>query len=114
MNNTVILKKPIKAHGKDYTSLTFREPTGDEVIELGVPFSFGRNKRTHIDTEVTAEYIMRLANIPMSSVKMLQPADITACFGKIAGFFGNSEATTSSPDNSSEDTTNSPGSTAAA
>ena len=29
---TVTLSKPIKAHGEDVSTLTFREPTPDDVI----------------------------------------------------------------------------------
>jgi hypothetical protein len=33
--NKLTLSKPIKAHGEDVTSLTFRPPTGEDLIEIG-------------------------------------------------------------------------------
>ena len=54
-----------------------------------------------IDLAVTGEYIVRLAAIPASSVKLLSPADLMGAFGVVAGFFGGSEKTRK---NSSEGT----------
>lgn len=97
------LTKPIQAHGEEVSTLEFRSPSGEDVLEIGAPpFSVGKNERTYIDLAVTGEYIVRLAAIPVSSVKQLSPADLMAAFGVVAGFFG---ATGKTRKKSSEATT---------
>jgi hypothetical protein len=89
------LTKPIKAHGENaVTSLNLRMPSGEDLIEIGcAPFSIDNQEKTHIDFAATAKYISRLAEIPLSSVKMMSPRDIMSAFGVIAGFFGDTGTT---------------------
>lgn len=88
------LSKPIPAHGETVSTLEFRYPSGDDILAIGSPpFSIDDKKRTHIDLAVTGEYIVRLADIPASSVKLMTPADLMGAFGVVAGFFGASETT---------------------
>lgn len=83
------LSRPIKAHGADDVStLEFREPTGEDLINSGMPFCTDDKGRTHILPAETYACISKLAAIPMSSAKMLAPGDFIKAFGIVAGFFG--------------------------
>lgn len=93
MITIISLTKPIKAHNAEVTSLEFREPNGDDIMECGMPFSFSQDKRTFVDAKATGELISRLAGIPLSSVKMLCPRDFMAAFAMVSSFFGDSETT---------------------
>lgn len=96
------LTKPIEAHGDTVSQLEFRAPTGEDILEIGSPpFSVDDKKRTYFDLAVTGEYVVRLAGIPLSSVKQMSPADLMGAFGVVAGFFGALEMI---PTNSSKDT----------
>ena len=95
MSHKLPLSKPIKAHDQEISELTFRDLTGEDLIEVGAaPFIIDDRSRTHIDFAATAAYIVRLAGIPTSSVKQMAPADMMKAFGVIAGFFGGTEALT--------------------
>jgi hypothetical protein len=88
------LSKPITAHGQTISHLEFRAPSGEDILEIGAPpFIIDKKERTHIDFAVTGDYIVRLAEIPPSSVKLMAPIDLMAAFGVVAGFFGASETT---------------------
>lgn len=91
---TIPLSKPIKAHGEDLSQLELRAPTGEDVLEIGAPpFTVDTKNRTNIDMAVTGEYIVRLAGIPLSSVRQMTPQDLMVAFGVVAGFFGDTAKT---------------------
>lgn len=95
--NKLTLSKPISAHDEKISELTFREPTGDDLMACGeMPFALETKKSgatlTHISTDALALYIERLAGIPMSSVKQMTPKDFMGAFGIVAGFFGDTPA----------------------
>ena len=93
------LTKPIKAHGEELADLTFREPTGNDLISCGFPFkmelSAGRSVRV-VDTQAVAAYISALAGVPPSSVAQLSVIDFTRAMGEVMGFFGDSPSPTPS------------------
>lgn len=93
MSVTVPLSKAIKAHGEDVEELTFREPTTEDVIELGlptliIPGADGQSTGVEIRQPVVARYVSRLAAIPMGSVKALSLKDFSLCTAAVMGFFG--------------------------
>ena len=92
---TIPLSKPIKAHGEEINELTFREPTTEDVIDLGLPMLFipsaSGETATELRQKVLASYIARLAAIPMGSVKALSLKDFSRCTGAVMGFFGDGE-----------------------
>lgn len=92
MSTTVALSKTVKAHGEDVDELTLREPTTEDVIELGLPMLFipsaSGETATELRQSVLARYISRLAAIPMGSVKALSLRDFSRCTGAVMGFFG--------------------------
>jgi hypothetical protein len=85
----VTLSRPIKAHGEDITVLTLREPTGDDVERLGLPFSFSADGKTlRFDMSAVRGYAAALAGIPPSALKDVAPSDWMGIAGVVAGFFG--------------------------
>lgn len=91
---TVKLSKPIMAHGEELQVLTMREPTTEDMIELGQPFLIimgdGENG-LRFQPKIIAQYIVRLAGIPMSSVKALARNDFSEAQAAVMGFFGADE-----------------------
>lgn len=93
MSITVKLSKPIKAHAEEVGELTIREPTTQDVIELGLPMLIvigddGRSTGVEIRPSVVARYLSRLAAIPKSSVESLYRQDFSRCTAAVMGFFG--------------------------
>lgn len=89
---SVPLSKPIKAHDEEISEIVMREPTPDDVMELGYPFIvvFTESESTGIEfrPKVVARYIQRLAQVPASTVKAMTLADLSACQAAVQGFFG--------------------------
>lgn len=92
------LKKPIKAHGEEIDALSFREPTTEDIIEIGLPTLIisgeGGAVGVEIRQNVIAKYISKLAAIPLSSVKSLSLADFSAASGEVMGFFNTGDTET--------------------
>jgi len=87
----VTLSKAISAHGEDVTELDMREPTAEDVMELGFPYLVVQSddgQGVELRPKVAGRYISRLAKIPMSSVKQLTVGDLSKFQGLIMGFFG--------------------------
>jgi len=102
MSETIFtLSKPIKAHGKEVTELTFREPTGDDIEKVGFPYLMimkGPGETgVEIRTGVMYQYISRLAAIPRESAKQINPRDLSALSGIIMDFFGESTQEAETP-----------------
>lgn len=92
------LVKAITAHGETVTEITLRTPTGDDVMELGFPFLVSDGGTVPIASKI-GRYIVKLAGIPMSSVKQLDAQDMMLAAAEVIGFFGASEPeeTTAAP-----------------
>lgn len=89
---TVTLSKPIKAHGEEVSTLTFREPTPKDLMQLGfpsliVPSADGGVSGIEVRAKVIGAYIARLAGIPPSSVEAMSVSDFIACQSEILPFF---------------------------
>ena len=104
----VALAKPIEAHGETLKALSFREPTGKDIREIGVPFTLiadpndpAGKSETKFDAPVIAKYIARLANVPPSAVDTLGAQDWLLAMAAVASFFGapvpSSSTATSTP-----------------
>lgn len=87
-DNTVTLSKPIQAHGETVGALTFREPNGDDIMTCGYPLQMHADGSFVPIAGAIGKYIGRLANIPASSVKTINPRDFQACLMVVVGFFG--------------------------
>lgn len=88
----VTLTKPITAHGQEISGIELREPTGQEIIDIGFPYLImpgdADEPAIEIRTKVIGKYISKLGNIPPSSVGQLSGPDISALMGVVMGFFG--------------------------
>ena len=96
MSLTIQLKSLIQAHGEEVSQLTLREPTTEDIIDLGTPMLIvigadGKSTGIEMRQPVIAAYISRLGAIPMSSVKSLKPRDFSAVSASVMSFFGDGE-----------------------
>lgn len=96
----VKLSKPITANGEEVSELQFRDPTGEDVINYGLPMMFNEDGMTDIKMNVVAKYVQKLASIPLSSVRQIAPSDMAVLAVTVAGFFGEPEPASPSPDSS--------------
>lgn len=99
MTRIVHLIKPITAHGEEVVELEFREPTSEDVMEIGMPNLLVPNSDStavgvEVRTKVVGQYITRLAKVPPSSVKSLALSDFFKCQSVVMNFFysGDGEA----------------------
>jgi hypothetical protein len=93
MSIDIQLSRPVTAHGEEIASLTLREPTPEDVMAVGmpsllIPSADGESIGIEIRAKLIGQYIVRLAGVPLSTVKALSLADFTACQGVIMSFFG--------------------------
>lgn len=93
MSVTIPLSKQIKAHGADIDVITLREPSTEDVIELGlptliIPGADGSSTGVEIRQGVIARYVMRLGGVPMTSVKAMSLKDFSLCTAGVMSFFG--------------------------
>jgi hypothetical protein len=87
----VTLSSPVEAHGETLKELTFRPPTGADVDACGYPFTMGGTEDSPVIAPVAGaitKMIVRLANVPASTVKALPLSDWNACAMVVLGFFG--------------------------
>ena len=99
--SAIKLSRQITAHGEAVSDLVLREPTTEDVIELGlptliIPGADGQSTGVEIRQAVVARYISRLAAIPMGSVKALSLKDFSLCTAAVMGFFGEGDGETTS------------------
>ncbi|WP_347505163.1 hypothetical protein [Pseudomonas anguilliseptica] len=86
MDLMIPLKKKITVHGHDIEELTFGEPTGELVVQLGEPYFHMSGGGFRELPEVTVNYIVKLCKIPRSSALALAPGDRKAFFAKLLPF----------------------------
>ncbi|CAG9172389.1 phage tail assembly protein [Cupriavidus respiraculi] len=98
MSVTVTLSKAITAHGEERREIELREPSGEDLMEIGYPYivvqSDTGGQGVELRPKVVARYVSKLAQIPMSSVKQIGLADLQKLQGIVMGFFGQEEAAT--------------------
>lgn len=84
------LIKPVQAHGEIVKMLEFREPTGKDIENCGLPcyidFS-GATPRPVINPIPMSAMLSALAAVPPSTIRSLHPKDWTNCAWSLAGFF---------------------------
>ena len=91
---TVTLTNPIPAHGEDVNELTFREPTGSDISQCGVPFTLLPDGGViQPDAAALRKMMSRLAGVPPSSIDKLVAVDWMKCMGAVLDFFGDSVST---------------------
>lgn len=107
-SKTLHLSRPVRAHGEEITTLTFREPTGADAWECGMPIKFSAENEVIVSMPAMMSLASRLAAVPLSTLKSMPLSDVMNCVGIITGFLASSTET--EPDQSSEPLTL-PGST---
>ena len=85
------LRKPIQANGEEVDELTFREPNGGDIERAGNPvlvdvFSGDTVKLSFDEKKMTA-MMSRLAAVPPSSIRMLNPKDWNSIAWQLVPFF---------------------------
>lgn len=98
-NLTIVLSAPIVAHGQQIDRLTLRAPTTADLIDLGQPMRLLPGSGTDeaaidVRMNIVAQYVVRLAAIPLSSVKALSLGDFGKATQLVLGFFGGADAGT--------------------
>ncbi|ENK7136593.1 TPA: phage tail assembly protein [Enterobacter roggenkampii] len=81
------LSNPVNAHGETISVLEFNEPTGKDVRELGYPYQMNQDESIKLQAHIIAKYIVRLANVPLSTVDQMSPGDLNSAGWLVAGFF---------------------------
>lgn len=89
-SRVVDLTKPVTAHGQTLTQLELSEPTAEDIMELGYPFLVHQGGSIELRPKVVGQYVVRLAKVPMPTVKQLSISDLQACTAEVMGFFGES------------------------
>jgi len=102
VSTTLQLIKPITAHGEEVSELTLRDIVTKDIMEVGlptlmIPSADGTSVGVEIRQKVIAQYVIRMAKIPRSSVESLHPADWGKCQEWCMGFFGMSDGEASEP-----------------
>ncbi len=98
----LVLSRAIKAHGEDVEQITLRAPVVKDMIEIGQPFLIiagDGETAVRVQNKTIAQYIVRLAQIPMSSVEQMAPADFTKAQAMVMDFFGGGDAVAASSSN---------------
>lgn len=88
---SVQLSKPIKVGDESFSVLDLREPTVDDVSELGYPYLLltgDAGAAIQLQPKIILKYVARLAAIPPSSVKKVTISDLYDLQTVIMGFFG--------------------------
>lgn len=93
MSVTIQLSQPVTAHGAEITEITMREPVPADTMDLGMPYVIdvsSDDPAIAFKPSVIAKYVVRLAGVPMSTVKALSMSDWQALQVEVQGFFGRS------------------------
>ncbi len=85
------LSKPIEAHGATVSELELRQPTVEEVGEIGYPFlilSGDNGGAIELRPKIIMKYASKLAGIPPSALKAISLGDLSELQTAVMGFFG--------------------------
>ena len=81
------LRRKVNAHGEMVNELTFREPTGGDIADVGNPIIPGATGRLQFDGPIMTEMMARLAVVTPKTIRDLHPRDWTNGAYMIAHFF---------------------------
>jgi hypothetical protein len=84
------LSKAVMAHGEMVKRLTFREPTGNDMMVIGEKWPVNINWQSGAVTPnplVMAGVMSTLAAVPPSTIKALTGRDFATCAHALMGFF---------------------------
>ena len=84
------LKKPVMANGEMVKKLTFREPTGADMVQIGEKWPVNIDWQTGVVTpnpEIMGNVMSQLAAVPPSTIRSLRGKDFSTCAHALMGFF---------------------------
>ena len=87
---TIELQTPVQAHGEMVKKLTFRRPTGADIMALVEGYPININWQTGQITPnppVMGQMMSTLAQVPPSTIKALDAEDWSTCAHALMGFF---------------------------
>jgi hypothetical protein len=87
---TIKLLKPVMANGEMVKELIFREPTGNDMVQIGERWPVNIDWTSGVVTpnpEVMANVMSTLAAVPPSTIKALKGKDFSTCAHALMGFF---------------------------
>jgi hypothetical protein len=82
----LILSRPVQAHGEEIKELRFREPTGNDAWECGMPIRFNNDNEIIIAMPAMMSLAARLAAVPLSTIKSLPLSDVMRMVEVLTGF----------------------------
>ena len=85
---TIKLRRPVEAHGETLHEIVLREINTEDVIQIGVPVTVGKDGSGTMNTQLVMKYASRLGNIPPSTVRNLDARDFMDIINAVMGFFG--------------------------
>jgi hypothetical protein len=87
---TIKLRKPVMANGEMVKQLVFREPTGNDMTQIGERWPVHIEWQTGDVTPnplVMANVMSTLAGVPPSTIKALGGKDFSTCAHSLMSFF---------------------------
>lgn len=83
------LEEPVQAHGEMVKELTFRRPTGADIMSInGYPINIDWNGGgVSVNPPIMSEMMSLLAAVPPSTIKALDAQDWSTCAHALMGFF---------------------------
>jgi hypothetical protein len=84
------LKKPVMANGEMVKKLTFREPTGADMVQIGEKWPVNIDWQTGVVTpnpEIMGNVMSTLGAVPPSTIRALKGKDFSTCAHALMGFF---------------------------
>ena len=92
----VKLSKPITVGGELLTEITLRDPTVDDVANIGYPFLLDISDggtSIRLQPKVILKYASALAGVPPSSLKAISLGDLSSLQEAVMNFFGDAAGT---------------------
>jgi len=87
---TIELSSPVMANGEMVKKLTFREPTGNDMVMIGEKWPVNidwADGKVSPNPLVMANVMSTLAAVPPSTIKALKGKDFSTCAHALMGFF---------------------------
>lgn len=81
---------PIPVFDETVKALTFRKPTGDDIIRLGNPVefdAFADPPKIRHDMPTMVSMMARLSGAPTTSFRHMDPNDLVSCAWALSHFF---------------------------
>jgi hypothetical protein len=89
----VKLSKPIPVGDELVNELDLREPTVDDVVDIGFPYAITESGEIELRPKLIMKYASKLASVPPSAIKAISIADLNNLSIAVVGFFGDAAAT---------------------